>query len=149
MVLAHSINTNPNTNTNTNNTSTTSSTTTIPNDSKILCINFNQDQGCFAISHEQGFWFIILILSNYESNEISSSIVILLHPGQIIAMAAIVITIIVIIVQAVMDLFHHWDPIMKQLWVINRPINPHPDQDQDQDQGLVIYLCYIEQIILH
>lgn len=55
MVLAHSINTNPNTNTNTNNTSTTSSTTTIPNDSKILCINFNQDQGCFAISHEQGF----------------------------------------------------------------------------------------------
>ena len=40
-------------------------------------------------------------------------------------MAAIVITIIVIIVQAVMDLFHHWDPIMKQFWVINRPINPH------------------------
>ncbi len=75
----------------------------------------------FAISHEQGFWFIILILSNYESNEISSSIVILLHPGQIIAMAAIVITIIVIIVQAVMDLFHHWDPIMKQLWVIIDP----------------------------
>lgn len=27
----------------------------IPKDLKILCINFNQDQGCFAVGHELGF----------------------------------------------------------------------------------------------
>lgn len=51
MVSGHSITTPTTTTT----TTTSSSTTSIPNDSKILCINFNQDQGCFAISHEQGF----------------------------------------------------------------------------------------------
>lgn len=33
-------------------TTTTTTTKSIPH---ILCMNFNQDQGCFAISHEQGF----------------------------------------------------------------------------------------------
>ncbi|RCK55828.1 SVP1-like protein 2 [Candida viswanathii] len=44
---------------NTSTTSTTPTTTTTPSSStaipRILCMNFNQDQGCFAISHEQGF----------------------------------------------------------------------------------------------
>ncbi|RLV91299.1 SVP1-like protein 2 [Spathaspora sp. JA1] len=51
--------TNPTTTSSTIATSTTTPTTTtaggLSKDSKILCINFNQDQGCFAIGHESGF----------------------------------------------------------------------------------------------